>query len=310
METKIAIAFPCYNQPELLLEALGQLNKSEIKIKKIIKDDCSPRSYLHISSNKRWSDLIYLKNQKNLGAINNMISCFFIDTPEEYIMCHHEDDLLHKDFLKISQETLDNNPSLAFVASQSLSFRKIDDIAPQGYPNAEIVKMNKSELICYFANNNNLAFGSVVYRKKYLSKQCIDLEKYAMLFDRPFLAELLNDNLQGVIIKAPLYFYRHHPYPDNRWKGLKIQNIYNLYKYYKQEKKAKVLSRYFFDFANLDNKTIKDYLFFIKSLSRLNLKILFPNIKSFKFIMAGLFVLLFGKKNYQLSFERIKHLKK
>jgi glycosyltransferase involved in cell wall biosynthesis len=307
MNTKITIVFPCYNQPELLTEALEQLSQSEIQTKKIIKDDCSSTSYLNIINDKRWDNLIYLKNQNNIGAIANMISCLFLDISEEYIMCHHEDDLLHKDFLQIAQKTLDNDPDLAFVASQFLSFTKIENIIPQEHSNIKTIKLNKGEMVRYFANDNNIAFGSVIYRKKYLSKKFIDLEKYSMLFDRPFLAELLNENLKGAIIKAPLYFYRHHSYPDNRWKGLNIKNIYQLYKYYKQEKGVKILSRYFFDFCGLENKSFYDVLYFIRSLPNL-FTFCVPNKKSYKYFTAGLLILIIGKKYYSSLFNKIKKL--
>jgi len=307
---RISIIFPCFNQPQLLAEAFSNLeNSSEKKFTKIIKDDFSSSDYQFLLTDNKWQPLKYLRNEQNLGAINNMISCLFTDTEEDYLMCHHEDDLLHRNYLKIALDYLDTNPDIAFIASQSLLFRKKEEIKDQAYPMPTIKKYNYRELANFCVADNNLAFGSVIYRKKFLNKDQIDTKTYAMFFDRPFLLKILeNKHITGAIIKAPLYFYRHHPYPDKRWQGLKIENVFNLFLKYKQiDSKNRILARYFFDFAGLDNKRVNDFKYFFSSLAKLKLTFCLPTFKSLKFIVAGLIILIFGKKTYSQIFSFIKN---
>ncbi|MDP3836950.1 MAG: glycosyltransferase family 2 protein [bacterium] len=302
-DNSITITFPCFNQPELLKEAVKQLEDYQ-SVRKVIIDDCSPLSYKDFECEE--CNIEYVRNEVNLGAINNMIKCIFFESKTDYIICHHEDDALHKEYLKIAIDLLDADQSLAFVTCESMLFTNSIP-ANKEITRTAVKKMDRHTFVMFAAENNNFAFGSTVYRRKFLDNSKVNLRDYSMLFDRPFLADLLSENIHGAVISDPLYFYRHHPYPDNRWKGLKITNIYNLYKFYRDGGGTKLVSRYFFDFAGLDNKTFPDYIFFIKTLPELITPGI-PRIQSLKYFSAAVFIMLFGKKQYSLVFNRLKKI--
>lgn len=307
---KLSIVFPCYNQTHLLEEAFSFLEKSKEKnFIKIIKHDCSTANYRAFLNNEIWRPLEYIENKTNLGAIKNMISCLFIKSEGKYIMCHHEDDLIHESYLKIAIDYLDSNPEVSFIGSEFVLFNKKEDITQKKYEQVTINKYNLKEISNFFSENDTLAFGSVIYRRKDISENQINTNDYAMMFDRPFLLKILEQKGGvGAIIKSPLYFYRYHKYPDNRWKGLKIENIFNLFLLYKQvDPNNRIFRRYFFDFAGLDGKKLKNFKYFIYSLKHLKLKYTLPNQKSVKFIFAGIIIILLGKKNYSKLFEIIKN---
>lgn len=306
---KINIVFPCFNQPTLLSQSLFFLTQTtEKKLQITIKDDCSSLDYQEVIKKYQHLNINYIRNEQNLGAIQNMISCLFIDGQDEYIMCHHEDDLIHKSYIKIAINYLNKNPDVSFIASDALVFKDLNKINNNDVDKFNVNKYNYLQISKFFAHKNNISFGSIIYRKKYLSKQQINLKKYAMLFDRPFLINILkNSATKAAIINEKLYFYRHHSFPDNRWRGLTIEHLFNLYKKYKDTNHdCRVIAKYFFSYCELENKKYTDFIFFMKSLFKLKILFKLPTISSIKYICGGLIILTLGKKNYMRLFEYIK----
>lgn len=233
---KLAIVIPIYNQPDLLRECLCSLQKQSNKNFSILLfDDASIISYKIILDSFRNLNIVYEKNSKNKGALENMNYSYNQAVADfDYVMLLHEDDMLASNYIETVWDAI-NAYNPVFIISKFLEFESLSsNLSEQEYNREALLrKVNTKELCMMFLENMPLAFGSVVYKtQKYPTMQLL-LEKYAEFADRPFLLEGLNINDQIALINAPLYYYRSHSQNDTRWKNLRKEHVFNLVKFYK-----------------------------------------------------------------------------
>jgi len=235
MQPKLSIRIPVYNQINLLIECLNSLQIQTFKQFSIILiDDCSMTDYKSVINKFPELNIEYIRNEKNLGALQNMLNSLYLESNEEYIMVMHEDDILHHTFLQNSLNLLEKSHDIAFSISTLSFFSDINST------NFEIIKQtnsifckNKNEFIYNILKGNAVGFGSVIYRKSKLKNVKFDFETYAEVGDRPFLSEICN-NSGCIIIPDNSYFARLPIGKDARWKKLNYRHLINLYLYYKK----------------------------------------------------------------------------
>jgi len=311
MEKKLSILIPVYNQLALTRRCLSYLTKQTYKdFIVILQDDASQSDYQDLI--KEFSDLeIHLdRHEKNLGAIGNMIYCLTKDVPTEFIMCLHEDDFIQSEYLEKSLAILEKNNNIAFVASPAYFFDAGQNFKELPSLRADWQKYNTADLVAYILNGNKIAFGSIIYRRSLIKPEYLNLEKYGVLLDRPFLLSITTGSQkEAAILKDPYYYYQNHPYPDKRWATLSLDNIVNLYANYENLAPGKgraITSQYIFNFASLENKKWSDFRRYLKR-GRENGLISWCRI-SWKFMLASLFIFLFGQKNYYRLFKFVKNI--
>lgn len=311
MIKKLIIIIPVYNQTHLLKRCLFYLENQTFKdFMVIIQDDASQENYKEIILEFPTLEIVYSRNTKNLGAMSNMINCLTQPVNTEFIMCLHEDDFIHYEYLDNTIKMLEEDENLALAGSHSYFFNPKDTIPPMVSTKPKWRKYDLLEFTEFILNYNKFAFGSIIYRQKFIKKNYIDVQKYEALMDRPFLLQILqNNNKKALIFDNHFYYYQNHPYPDKRWGNLSMENIINLYTYYERlaPKKGKyITSQYIYDFINfLENKKLSDFYKFIK-IGKENNLISIKRI-NFKFILASILILIFGKRVYSKLFELIKN---
>lgn len=239
--SKLSIVIPCYNQTAYLrglLESLKEQTFREFDI--IIVDDNSSEDYPSLL--KDFEDdftLVYQRNEKNLGAIRNMFHCIAYPVSTEYVMCIHEDDFLHNDYLRIAIDKLDRNPQAAFAVSGAVTFFGEEDYRRKKAAPLDAVKLRQSnayerqEFIEEVFFGRPLVFGSAIYRTAAVAGHQPDLERYSVLCDRPFLAGILGPGRQAIWLEERFVYYRDHGFKDGRGDGIEIAHMFNLFTFYR-----------------------------------------------------------------------------
>lgn len=312
---KITATIPCYNQPGLLSRLLTNLTQQdypnwEIVIVDDASSDNAALQYRSLASLFPSLNITYRRNQENLGAIANMISCLMSPSAGEYLICLHEDDLLAPGYLKQAAEILSREANIAWVASPAIVFQPGETVAPQKTDSANY-RHDAISLAEAILSGNPFVFGSVVYRTSAIAPKNIELEKYGVFFDRPFLINtLIGANSLSAVMKWPHYYYQDHPYPDGRYRSLSWENVFSLYSFYRQITRGttpQIAGRFWFDFANLENKHNVSLVDFFKKGRELKL---IDRGCDWRFLIAGIFIFIFGKKIYDRIFRILKRRRK
>jgi GT2 family glycosyltransferase len=301
MSTKLTIIIPCYNQISFARRCLSSLSNQTFKdFLVIIRDDNSRDDYKSLVQEFSNLNINYIRNEKNLGAIGNMVSCLLYECKTEFIMCLHEDDFLNYKYLENVFNIFNSSESILFVGSRLIYFKEGDSVDYNISLNNNYLKLKQKYFTNYILKDNNLAFGSIVYKKKSIESKFIDLKKYSVFFDRPFLLNILQNGGQACILLDNYYFYHDHGYPDNRWDKSLPDNLLNLHETYfacnnKSSKKMST-NQVLFGFVNLINKNGESVFSFIKKGRKR--KVIFFRSFGGRFFWASIFILLFGKKFY------------
>lgn len=96
----VSVCIPAYKHTFFEKALISALNQSYNNIEIIISDD-SPDKHIEdiVKKYKDKNNIIYHKNQVNIGALANLIKSFELSTGK-YIKFLNDDDLLHKDCIK------------------------------------------------------------------------------------------------------------------------------------------------------------------------------------------------------------------
>ena len=235
---KLTITFPLYLQHEMVERAWTALAEQTFTDFKIVcLDDKSPQSFDDLAQKFSTTlDITIIKNNVNLGAMQNIWQSIQLPTDTPYLLSHHADDFLKSDYLEKAVAILDNNPDVSFVVTGPTWVK-----ADMPYRNTTL----GTTLIEYFdaadfaKNILNFApyiFGAVVYRQNHIITdwKLTTMDTYA---DRYFLGEILRSHgTRGAFIHgAGIFEHDHAKDPtDNRSPSLHEDHAIALLAFYKQ----------------------------------------------------------------------------
>lgn len=308
MNSKVSIVIPCYNQTKLLERNLHYLEKQSFKnFDIIIIDDRSTENYQEIIPKFPNLKISYVKNEKNLGAIDNIFNSIFYKNDAPYKISLHEDDTLHPQYLEKAIKILDENEKIIFVSTLAEWFKNDEELMKK-FNSVEKISdntliINKTDFIRKILDGKHIMLGSVVYRNKNINQKP-DLEKYDVLCDRPFLYSLLKDDQYMALIESNAMFTMDHVENDNRGKNITEKNCFNMMNFYKENlpqpinkndyKKFIIFStnNLLNTFSGIRNKTMSFYKFINtgKNLGLINLR--YIN----KIGIVGILKIIFGEK--------------
>jgi len=309
MSGDISIIIPCYNQTDLLKRNLGYLEKQSYKnFNILLLDDASTEDYQKLIPQFSNLNISYARNEKNIGAIKNIFNSISYKTNTLYKLSLHEDDILHKDYLKKAKEILNNDKDVIFVATIADWF-KTDKELSNKFNKAKnidnVAILNKVDFIREIIDGKHITFGSIVYRNSYLDEEP-DFKQYGVLCDRPFLISLIKDK-KVALIKNKAIFVRDHGEKDNRFSTVTEEHCLNLMNFYKKNlpnpNSGDMKKLLFFStnnligaYSGLTNKQMSLYQFIKKGKS---LGII--NLSYVRLIgLAGLVKLFLGKKVFNI----------
>lgn len=308
MAKGLTIFIPAYDQLPLLercLSSLARQTRQDFRV--IIEDDASPADYSGLAAKFPRLDIEVRRNEKNRGALGNMIYCLTAEAETDFILVIHEDDFLQQEYLERGLNILEDSSGVAFVASPASFFPPGKNVVPPATLSPTWKKYSREDFVGFILSGNRFAFGSIIYRRELIRAGQIDFKSYNAFFDRPFLLQILKDSEKtAAVMLEPYYYYQEHPWPDKRWRELSFENVFNLYNCYETLAPGKgraIASQYFFDFAQLERRRKEDWKDFWRrgrSAGLLSFRL------SGKFLAAGLFILIGGRKSYHRLFNLLK----
>ncbi|MCF6241610.1 MAG: glycosyltransferase [Bacteroidales bacterium] len=295
MQSNLSIRIPIYNQPQKLEKCLHSISEQTIQPSEIILfDDCSTANYSPLLRKFTHLPIIYLKNNQNLGAVPNMLNSLYYPCKYKYVLIFHEDDIMFKKFIEYSTKLLDQYQEAIFCCS-NISFFK-DNRKVKDFINTplDIYILDKQEYIKKILAGKTIGFGTIIYRVSKLKKIEFEFDKYSVLGDRPFLANLISEN-SIIYIDNVLSTVYNHTDKDDRWHNINERHVYNLHIYYKRQ------------LADLiDYKDIAGFTFSI--INTYNLIPLSNRRSKFLFYIKAWFANIFSIKYYLLSFRLIRKI--
>jgi len=227
---------PVYNQLDLCRQCLASLEAQTFRdFKIILVDDGGTQDYQGLIGEFSNLKIGYNRNDKNLGAINNIFNTIFFPVQSDYVMSMHEDDLLHPEYLKIAVANLVANPQSVFIGSNCIFFDRRQDIDALVTlkPSSTSVEYAVPDFVRFLLQDNPFMLASVIYRSEVLktAKQP-DLKELSIACDRPFLIDLMKFRT-CLILDEPLFFSRRHGKKDMRGRDLSWQQAFGLFEYYR-----------------------------------------------------------------------------
>lgn len=234
---KITVTIPSYNQPELLSRALLALSKQTYKnFKVVIIDDKSEVDLYSITSKFNCLlDIKIIRNEKNLGAMDNMFKCIMLETNSPYIFCHHEDDFIKANYLEICLKILEKDSNVSFAITSPRWVKKDTLYIESHITSKNYLTFDSSDFVNEILKYKPFMFGSVIYRKDHLINDW-GYEKYNTFCDRYFLTSILEKNKSLVaFISEPGIYVRDHSLDktDSRAQYANENNLINLFIFYK-----------------------------------------------------------------------------
>lgn len=127
-KSKVSVCIPTYNGEAYIKKTLESiLNQTYINVEIIIVDDGSVDKTLEIISTYNDSRIRIIKNEKNLGMVNNWNKCFEYVTGE-YILFLFQDDIISKDAIEKKVDILDKNKDVTMVFSATSIIDENDNV--------------------------------------------------------------------------------------------------------------------------------------------------------------------------------------
>lgn len=233
----LTISIPSYRQPALLERALRALSSQSFKdFKVVILDDASGIDFTPIIEKFPELNTEIIHNEKNLGAMKNMLASIMFQTTSPYILSHHEDDFLKSNYLECAMEILEKDQTISFVATTPAWITKDAPYKQDLIKDKTYITFSASEFAHRVLTGTPLMFGSVVYRKSHLIPDW-HFDTYATFCDRYFLGEILESHHSlGALVQESGIFVRDHSLDkeDSRGDGTTEDHAINLFAFYKR----------------------------------------------------------------------------
>ncbi len=231
----LTICIPTYQDPHYLGELLFSIRSQTFKrFKVVVIDNHSEKDYQSTLRSFSDLDITYIRNSENIGAMRNIEKAIHYDCDTQFIMAFHSDDRMHPRLVETEMDIMLNNPDMAFVGSDICTFNNSDRL-PEIILETPIrldVYTDVSDFVLTLLKGSSFNLGSVIYRKKYLSTCFMDLSRFSVVADRPFLCQVAKNGQIG-FVKEKLVYYRDHGIHDARGQSLNLLHIIELYKDYR-----------------------------------------------------------------------------
>jgi glycosyltransferase domain-containing protein len=296
---KVTVAIPTYNRAHYLKEAIESvLNQTYTDYELLVVDNASTDNTEEVVKSFNDKRIKYIKNETNIGMVNNWNKC--IDLAKgEYLIIFHDDDIMKPELLEKEVEILDNNEDVILVGCNKeyidsngnlineREFKIYKDIIFKKY---EFIKETCVSKI-------GISISSSMYRISLLKKNNLYYREKAQFgCDLYFLFELNSYDYKLYLLNCPLLKYRIHSEQLSTKKidlAFKLyRNLYNLFNnntelnyYLKKLATNNVLSAIIIDYiyGNIDKNRFKYYL---KNLKNENYFIGYNLKNIIKLIMA------------------------
>lgn len=196
----IAVIIPCYKDSKTLERAILSINQQTFKVTEIIVvNDCSPETEIIDNIILKFPDIIYIKNNKNIGLAGSRNVGINI-SKSEIICLLDADDELHPQKIEIQYKLLKPNNAVSCYTENIIN-KKNDIKYFKGF-NYKVIKSVNQNIL----RNNIVGASIMIYRKLIIDVGLYDVSlKSCEDFD--LWIRLLKRNINIYIVKLPLYLY-------------------------------------------------------------------------------------------------------
>lgn len=210
---KVTVAIPTYNRAHYLKEAIESvLNQTYTDYELLVVDNASTDNTEEVVKSFNDKRIKYIKNETNIGMVNNWNKC--IDLAQgEYLIIFHDDDIMKPELLEKEVEILERDNNTVLVAANIDLIDKVGKTLRKNNFNIyEDIIFNQYEFIKKkYTNNINLPCPTIMYRLLYIKKNKIRFnEEVGLACDTYMCFEinLLPNKLY--LLREPLLKYRIH----------------------------------------------------------------------------------------------------
>lgn len=213
---KIQIFIATYNRPILVVNAINSvLNQDFDSFEVIVSDNSSNDETENLISglkNKRFS---YIRRKPSLPATDHL-NCILQEVTSEYFMIFHDDDLMHKDMIKVLYAILANNDNVIAVGSNAKIIKngKRENRNFNRKLRLDIKINSIAEMVFAYSLPSIVPFSSYMYRKEVAHRLRINIEQGGKHADAAFIINILSFG-SVVFIAKPLMDYNIHNNQDS-----------------------------------------------------------------------------------------------
>jgi glycosyltransferase involved in cell wall biosynthesis len=253
---KITIAIPTYNRKDYLKECIQSiLNQTFQDFVIYVFDNCSDydiKTFLRDFNDERIR--LIRSETTNLGNSGNFERIFHYKFETDYLVVFHDDDVMHRDMLKMQVDVMNEYSDLIYVAT-SMNF--ISDSSKMNVfkkiKNKKVFFYNdETELVNLLLSGFHLCYNSVMYRQKKLEGMSPASAKFLKWSDRPFLVNL-SKKRRVAVFKQKLVNYRIHAEQDSQTNDVEqkkmIECMINLLFFYKENLKNNLSKSNFYSYS-------------------------------------------------------------
>lgn len=236
---KLTVVVTTYERPDYLRESLATIaaQTSRGAFKVVVLDNASKSDYSGVIAQYADDlDLVYLRNETNIGAEGNIMRALTDFRDTEYLTVFHDDDLMHPRMIEWQLRLLDEKPEMLFVATQFAMFTD-GEAPPRGLwenhetPRADVYP-EAADFVRSVMAGSQPCFSSVMYRTRILDRVSFDFERYNMYVDRPYLVDIARLGPSALLL-APLVLYRLHCAQDSGSGAQSLSSLIELMKAYR-----------------------------------------------------------------------------
>lgn len=215
MNERLTVYVPTYNRLEFLRECIQSILDQTFKdFKIVVLDNASDQDVAGLVSSFNDPRISLIRNQVNIGSVGNIQKALDIASTE-FVTVFHDDDYMHPRLLETQIKIFDEVPGLVFVATpctlvyDSSKMRVFSDAPGYDY---EVFKESSSLIKALITRP--FGFAGVMYRTCVTKRVKLDVNRFSIACDRPFLVSLAEKG-PCAYLKEPTYNARQHTRQDS-----------------------------------------------------------------------------------------------
>ncbi|KAA5805704.1 glycosyltransferase family 2 protein [Thermoanaerobacterium thermosaccharolyticum] len=210
---KVTVAIPTYNRAHYLKEAIESvLNQTYTDYELLVVDNASTDITEEVVKSFSDKRIKYIKNETNIGMVNNWNKC--IDLAQgEYLIIFHDDDIMKPELLEKEVEILDNNDDIVLVATNISIIKDNGLILKQKEEKlTNNIIMGKYEFIYkLYKEKFFLPCPTVMMRLNFINQNNIRFRpEVGLNADGYMWMEINLHDKKMLFLHEPLLLYRHH----------------------------------------------------------------------------------------------------
>ena len=236
-DSQVTLVITTFNRPDYLEECLASVRQQTLMgFRLVVLDNASVADYSGVLDRFRELPMSYVRNETNLGAAGNIGKAMRCYSDSKYLVVFHDDDMMDPRMLEWQFDVLESDPEIQFVSTELAVFDDGDapprEVWENLSPEVEVYD-DTSDLARSLLGGRVLCFGSTMYRSSVLKRIELDLPRFSIIWDRPFLLDAARLG-KSALIRAPLVLYRLHPGQDTNTGPLSAKNLIELMKAYRE----------------------------------------------------------------------------